>query len=98
MSDVPKELAACSAYLKQAAQIAPQSLATAFAIVMLSCAHECAQRSRGPAGGGSWEALLASLHDRARRECRAAPSTAPVVDRLLHHFQAFGEQPLRNLP
>ena len=98
MSDTPNELAACSAYLKQAAQIAPQSLATAFAIVMLSCAHECAQRSQGPAGDRSWEALLASLHDRARNECRAAPSTAPVVDRLLHYFRAFGEHHLRNLP
>ena len=98
MSDIPKELAACSAYLKQAAQIAPQSLATAFAIVMLASARECAQLSHEPAAGRSWETLLASLHDRARHECRTAPSTAPVVDRLLHYFQAFGDHHLRRQP
>ena len=98
MTDVPKELAACSAYLKQAAQIAPQSLATAFAFVMLSCARECAELSQEPAAGRSWEALLESLHDRARHECRIAPSTTPVVDRLLHHFQAFGDHHLRDQP
>jgi hypothetical protein len=95
MSDVPKEFAACSAYLKQAAQIAPQSLASAFAIVMLATARECAQLSSEPAAGRSWDSLLASLHDRAHHECRTAPSTVPVVDRLLHHFQAFGDHHLR---
>ena len=98
MSDVPKELAACSAYLKQAAQIAPQSVATAFSIVMLSCAREFAQIGRQPAPDRSWESLIESLHDRARHESRSAPSTAPVVDRLLHYFEAFGEHHLRSLP
>lgn len=95
MPDVPtKELAACNAYLKQAAQIAPQSVATAVSIVMLSCARECAETGREPAA--AWESLLDSLHDRARHECRIAPSSAPMVDRLLHYFQAFGEHHLHN--
>ena len=98
MPDVPKDLAACSAYLQQAAQIAPQSVATAVSIVMLSCAGECAQLGRQPEQDRSWESLLHSLHDRARHECRHAPSTAPLVERLLHYFQAFGEHHLRGLP
>ena len=98
MSDVPKDLAACSAYLKQAAQIAPQSVATAISIVMLSCAREYAQHGRQPAADRFWESLIESLHDRARHECRHAPSTGPLVERLLHYFQAFGEHYLRSLP
>lgn len=98
MSDVPKELAACSAYLKQAAQIAPQSVATATSIVMLSYARECAEIGRETASEHSWASLLERLHDRARRECRIAPSTAPVVDRMLHYFQSFGEHHLRRQP
>ncbi|MCY4483203.1 MAG: hypothetical protein OXC12_10035 [Spirochaetaceae bacterium] len=99
MSDVlNKELAACSAYLKQAAQIAPQSVATAISIVMLSCAREWAESGRDGAAEHSWTSLLESLHDRARYECRTAPSTAPMVDRLLHYFQAFGEHHLRRQP
>lgn len=98
MSDAPNELAACSAYLKQAARIAPQSVAPAIAIVMLSCARECAEIGREAAGEHSWTDRLASLQDRARHECRNAPSTAPLVQRLLHYFQAFGEHHLRNLP
>ena len=98
MSDVPKELAAYSAYLKQASQIAPQSVATAISIVMLSCAREYAQIGRQPAQDRSWESLLESLHERARHECRHAPSTAPLVERLLHYYQALGEHHLRNLP
>ena len=101
MSDAPNELAACSAYLKQAAQIAPQSVATAVSIVMLSCARECAEPGRQPAEPAqdrSWVSLLQSVHDRARQECSIAPSTAPLVDRLLHYFQSFGDQHRRNLP
>ena len=97
MSDAPKELAACSAYLKRAAQIAPQSVATAISIVMLSCAGECAQLGRRPPADRSWESLLENLYARSRHECRLAPSTAPLVERLLHYFQAFGEHQLRDL-
>ena len=97
MSDVPKELAACSAYLKQAAQIAPQSVATAIAIVMLSCARECAELGRQPEQDPAWESLRRNLHARSRHECRVAPSTAPLVERLLHYFESFGEHHLRNL-
>ena len=98
MSDTPNELAACSAYLKQAAQIAPQSVATAVSIVMLSCARECAQHGGQPAADSAWQSLFDRIHDRARHECRIAPSTAPMVDRLLHYFQSFGDHHLRNLP
>ena len=98
MSDTPKELAACAAYLKQAAQIAPQSVATAIAIVMLSCARECVELGREAAGEHSWTDPFERLQDRARHERRNAPSTAPLVDRLLHYFQALGEHHLRNLP
>ena len=98
MSDTPNELAACSAYLKQAAQIAPQSVATAVSIVMLSCARECAQHGGQPAADSAWQSLFDRIHDRARHECRIAPSTAPMVDRLLHYLQSFGDHHLRNLP
>ena len=98
MSDTPNELGACSAYLKQAAQIAPQSVATAVSIVMLSCARECAQHGDQPAADSAWQSLFDRIHDRARHECRIAPSTAPMVDRLLHYFQSFGDHHLRNLP
>ena len=96
MSDVQRELAAFSSYLEQAAQIAPQSVATAFSIVLLSCACQCAEIERRPAEERSWESLLQDLYARARQECRIAPSTAPLVERLLHHFQAFGEHHLGN--
>ena len=98
MSDTAKEVAACSAYLKQAAQIAPQSVATAVSIVMLSCARECAQHGGQPTAGGAWESLLDSIRDRARHECRTSPSATPMVDRLLHYFQGFGEHQLHDLP
>ena len=96
MSDVQRELAAFSSYLEQAAQIAPQSVATAVSVVLLSCACQCAEIERLPAEERSWESLLQDLYARARQECRIAPSTAPLVERLLHHFQAFGEHHLRN--
>ena len=96
MSDMPRELAALSSYLEQAAKIAPQSVATAVSIVMLSCARQCAEIARLPAEDRSWEPLLQDLHARARRECRVAPAAAPLVERLLHHFQAFGERHLRD--
>ena len=99
MPDVPnKELAACSAYLKQAAQIAPQSVATAVSIVLLSCARECAQHGGRPTADSAWESLRDTIHERARHECRITPSATPMVDRLLHYFQAFGEHHLRDLP
>ena len=98
MSDTPTELAACSAYLKQAAQIAPQSVATAVSIVLLSCARECAQHGGQPTADSAGQSLFDRIHDRARHECRIAPSTAPMVDRLLHYFQSFGDHHLRNLP
>ena len=94
MSDTPNELAACRAYLKQAAQIAPQSVATAVSIVMLSCARECAELGRQPTADHARQSLLDRLHDRARHECRHAPSTAPLVERLLHYFESFGEHHL----
>ena len=97
-SDTPNELGACSAYLKQAAQIAPQSVATAVSIVLLSCARECAQPGGQPTAAGAWEALLDSIHDRARHQCRITPSATPMVDRLLHYFQALGEHHLRDRP
>ena len=96
MSDVQRELAAFSSYLEQAAQIAPQSVATAVSVVLLSCACQCAEIERLPAEERSWESLLQDLYARARQECRIAPSTAPLVERLLRHFQAFGEHHLRN--
>ncbi|MDE0026264.1 MAG: hypothetical protein OXP69_17795 [Spirochaetaceae bacterium] len=98
MSDTPTELAACSAYLKQAAQIAPQSVATAVSIVLLSCARECARHGGQPPADSAGQSLLDSIHDRARNECRVAPSAAPMVDRLLHYFHAFGEHHLRRQP
>lgn len=98
MSDTAKELAACRAYLKQAAQIAPQSVATAVSIMMLACARECAQHDGQPTADGAWESLLDSIGDRARHECRIAPATAPMVDRLLHYFQALAEHHLHDLP
>ena len=96
MSDVQRELAAFSSYLEQAAQIAPQSVATAVSVVLLSCACQCAEIERLLAEERSWESLLQDLYARARQECRIAPSTAPLVERLLRHFQAFGEHQLRN--
>lgn len=98
MSDTAKELAACRAYLKQAAQIAPQSVATAVSIMMLACARACARHGGQPTADGAWESLLDSIRDRARHECRSAPSATPMVDRLLHYFQALGEHHHRNLP
>ena len=96
MSDVPRELAAFSSYLEQAAKIAPQSVATAVSIVMLSCARQCAEIARLPAEDRSWEPFFKGLHVRARQECRAAPAAAPLVERLLHHFQALGERHLQD--
>ena len=96
MSDVPRELAAFSSYLEQAAKIAPQSVATAVSIVMLSCARQCAEIARLSAEDRSWEPLLKDLRGRARQECRAVPAAAPLVERLLHHFQAFGERHLQD--
>ena len=96
MSDVTRELAAFSSYLEQAAKIAPHSVATAVSIVVLSCARQCAEIARLPAEHRSWEPLLKDLHGRARQECRAAPAAAPLVERLLHHFQAFGERHLQD--
>ena len=90
MSDTSKDLAACSAYLRQAAQIAPQSVATAVSIVMLACARECARAGRETPAAHVWSSLLQRLHESARHECHIAPSTAPMVDRLLHYFEAFG--------
>ena len=94
MSDTSKDLAACSAYLTQAGQIAPQPVATAVSIVMLACAREYAQLGRKAPAAHTWPSLLQSLQDRARHECRIAPSTAPLVQRLLHYFQSFGEHHL----
>ena len=96
MSDVPREFAAFSSYLEQAAKIAPQSVATAVSIVMLSCARQCAEITRLPAEERSWEPLLKDLRGRARQACRAVPAAAPLVERLLHHFQAFGERHLQD--
>ena len=69
-------------YLKAIPQVAPKSLTSAFALMLVACAQECAEADRVPSEDRNWEYLKERLATRAQREIERQSDPAGAIHLL----------------